>query len=77
VAGGAFGAAERARFRVARLNYDGQGCLHQKGESMGLLLKPRYWVTLRAEGFMRPGSDEDYTSNSSTLSAVGSVPSVT
>ena len=31
----------------------------------------------RAEGFMRPGSDEDYTSNSSTLSAVGSVPSVT
>jgi hypothetical protein len=54
-----------------------QGCLHQKGESMGLLLKPRYWVTFRAERFMRPGSDEDYTSNSSTLSAVGSVPSVT
>jgi hypothetical protein len=27
----------------------------QKGESMGLLLKPRYWVTFRAEGIYATG----------------------
>jgi len=67
----------RSSLRVSPTAAHPQGCLHQKGESMRLLLKPRYWVTFRAEGFTQHGSDSDYTSNSSTLSAVGSVPSVT
>ena len=64
-------------FRVSPTAAHPPVVLASEGRLNGDATQAQYSVTFRAERFMRPGSDEDYTSNSSTLSAVGSVPSVT